>query len=70
MDRASEWMCVEDAARRAGVSPWSIYQAIECRELRHVRIGGRRSIRLKVEWVDEWLLRSEQRTDSLTGMSA
>ena len=31
------------------------YTACERRELHHVRVGGRRAIRLKPEWIDAWL---------------
>lgn len=56
MNEASrEWLRVSEAAERASVSRWTIYQACERGELRHVRIGGRRAIRTKAEWVDEWL---------------
>jgi excisionase family DNA binding protein len=51
------WLTVTQAAEYAGVSKDTIYTACERREMRHARIGGRRSIRLKPEWIDEWLER-------------
>ena len=51
------WFTVSEGAEYAGVSRDTIYTACERRELRHVRIGGRRSIRLKPEWIDSWLER-------------
>lgn len=44
-------------AAYAGVSRDTIYTACERRELRHARIGGRRAIRIKPEWIDAWLER-------------
>ena len=49
------WLNVADAAEHAGVCRDTIYTAVERGELRHVRIGGRRSIRVKAPWIDEWL---------------
>ena len=51
------WFTVSEGAEYAGVSRDTIYTACERRELRHARIGGRRSIRLKPEWIDAWLER-------------
>ncbi len=51
------WLTVMQAADYAGVSRDTIYTACERREIRHARIGGRRAIRLKPEWIDEWLER-------------
>ena len=51
------WLNVADAAEHAGVCRDTIYTAVERGELRHVRIGGRRSIRVKAQWLDEWLER-------------
>jgi excisionase family DNA binding protein len=55
------WLKVAEAAEYAGVSRDTIYTACERRELGHARVGGRRSIRLKPEWIDAWL---EQHTRS------
>lgn len=49
------WLTVGEAADYANVSRDTIYTACERRELRHVRISGRRTIRLKPAWLDAWL---------------
>ena len=51
------WLTVTDATAHASVSRDTVYSAVERAELRHVRVGGRRTIRLRSEWVDEWLER-------------
>jgi len=49
------WLTVAESADYAGVSRDTIYTACERRELRHARVGGRRAIRLKRDWIDAWL---------------
>lgn len=49
------WLTVGEGADYANVSRDTIYTACERRELRHVRISGRRTIRLKPAWLDVWL---------------
>ena len=49
------WLTVIEAAEYSGLSRDTIYTACERRELRHARVGGRRTIRLKAEWIDAWL---------------
>ena len=56
------WLTVAEGAEYAGISRDTVYTACERRELRHVRIGGRRAIRLKPEWIDAWLERHAQGT--------
>lgn len=48
---------VTEGAEYAGVCRDTIYTACERGELRHVRIGDRRAIRLKREGIDEWFER-------------
>jgi excisionase family DNA binding protein len=50
------WLNVSEGAEYAGVCRDTIYTACERGEL-HMRIGGRRSIRLKREWIDQWFER-------------
>jgi len=61
------WLTVVDAADYSGLSRDTIYTACERRELRHVRVGGRRTIRLKAAWIDEWLERHARGTESPLG---
>src|SRR5271156_2560448 len=51
------WLTVQAAAVYASVSTDTIYTACERNELRHVKVGGRKAIRVRAEWVDEWLER-------------
>jgi excisionase family DNA binding protein len=51
------WLTVAEGAEYAGVCPDTLYSAVERREIRHVRVSGRRAIRLKREWIDEWFER-------------
>jgi len=64
------WLTVIEAAEYSGLSRDTIYTACERRELCHARVGGRRSIRLKAEWIDAWLERHVRAAhDSRAGAS-
>ena len=49
------WWTRRDAAVHARVSEATIGREVRNARLRHVRVGGRRTLRFKREWVDEWL---------------
>lgn len=51
------WLTVAEGAEYAGLSKDTIYTACMRGELRHARVGGRRTIRLRSEWIDAWLER-------------
>ena len=53
-----EYLTAAQAAQRIGVSVEFIYDACAVGGLRHVRLGGKRNIRIKPEWQDEWMLQS------------
>jgi excisionase family DNA binding protein len=53
------WWNLRRAATHSHLSVWRLYRAIAAGELRHVRVGGRRTIRTKRTWVDAWLRRYE-----------
>ena len=63
------WLNVAEGAEYAGVCRDTIYTACERGELRHVRIGGRRAIRLKAQWIDDWFERHCRGT-SIAGVLA
>jgi excisionase family DNA binding protein len=52
---ASPWLTVRQAAIRAQVGAKTIYRAVRARDLRAVRVGGRRELRFRAEYIDEWL---------------
>lgn len=49
------WWTRREAAAYARVSEATIGREVRNGRLRHVRVGGRRSLRFKPEWIDEWL---------------
>lgn len=51
------WACLLDEAQRTKLHEATLRRAIRDGKLRHARVGGRRAIRLKPEWTDEWLMR-------------
>jgi excisionase family DNA binding protein len=57
---ASPWLTVKDAALRARCGIKTIYREVAAGRLRAAKIGGRRELRLKPEWVDDWLLRASE----------
>jgi excisionase family DNA binding protein len=50
---ASPWITVKDAARHLNVGVDTIYDACASKGLKHVKLGHS-TIRLRIEWVDEW----------------
>ena len=52
----SPWLVVSEAAKRARVGPKVIYREVRAGRLRAARVGGRRELRFRAEWIDEWLL--------------
>jgi excisionase family DNA binding protein len=58
------WLNVSEAAEYAGVSRDTIYTACERHELRSARVSGRRAIRIRPHWIDNWL---EQHSTSANG---
>jgi excisionase family DNA binding protein len=49
------WLTVPEAAARARVSRRIIYAEVRAGRLRAARVGGRRSLRFRPAWVDEFL---------------
>ena len=49
------WLDVAQAAARARVSRRTIYTEVRTGRLKAARIGGRRELRFRIEWIDAWL---------------
>jgi excisionase family DNA binding protein len=51
----TEWFTPKEAAQRARCGVKTIYKEVKAGRLRAARVGGRRELRMKPEWVDAWL---------------
>jgi len=49
------WLTLRQAATRAAVSEGTIKREVHRRRVRVARIGGRRSLRFRAQWIDAWL---------------
>jgi excisionase family DNA binding protein len=49
------WLTVTQAAAWAQCGPKMIYRAVKTGRLRAAVIGGRRELRFRLEWIDNWL---------------
>jgi excisionase family DNA binding protein len=49
------WIGVNEAARRARCGVKLLYREIRAGRLQAARVGGRRELRLRAEWIDAWL---------------
>jgi excisionase family DNA binding protein len=49
------WLTRRDAAAYARVSEATIGREVRSGRLRHARVGGRRSLRFRRHWIDDWL---------------
>ncbi|HJN17465.1 MAG TPA: excisionase family DNA-binding protein [Armatimonadota bacterium] len=51
----SPWLTVAQAAKYIGCGPKLVYREISAKRIRAAAIGGRRTYRIKLEWVDAYL---------------
>jgi excisionase family DNA binding protein len=51
------WLTARQAAERAQVSESTLLRELRAGRCRGVKVGGRRTWRLRPAWVDEWLER-------------
>ncbi len=52
------WLKLGQCAERVQVHEATLRREIQRGRLRHARVGGRKSIRVRASWLDEWLLAS------------
>ena len=49
------WLTRREAAAYVQVSEATIGREVRRGRLRHARVGGRRSLRFRRDWIDDWL---------------
>jgi excisionase family DNA binding protein len=49
------WLTVKQAAERAQCGVKTLYREAHAGRIQAARIGGRRSLRFRAEWIDQWL---------------
>jgi excisionase family DNA binding protein len=55
VSEATRWLTVKQASARAQCGANMLYPEVRAGRLRAARVGGKRSLRFRAEWVDEWL---------------
>ena len=55
MSPETRWLKAIEAAERSRVGTKTIYREVRAGRLRAARVGGRRELRFRAEWIDEWL---------------
>jgi excisionase family DNA binding protein len=48
------WLTLEQGAARVRLHVATLRREIQSGRLRHARVGGRKAIRLRPEWLDAW----------------
>jgi excisionase family DNA binding protein len=57
------WLKTPEAAQRARCGVKTIYREARAGRLRAAHVGGRRDLRFRAAWVDEWLDRCSHAVD-------
>jgi excisionase family DNA binding protein len=52
------WLKVSEAAAYTQCGPKLLYRAVSAGHLRAARVGGRRALRFRAEWLDQFLERN------------
>ena len=52
---ATPWIDINEAAARARCGVKLLYREVSAGRLQAARVGGRRDLRLRAEWIDAWL---------------
>jgi excisionase family DNA binding protein len=55
VSETTPWLTVKQAAERAQCGVKTLYREAQTGRLRAARVGGRRSLRFRADWVDRWL---------------
>lgn len=56
MSHEIRWLTIREAADRACCRPTTIQQAVRTGRLQAVRIGTRGELRVRENWLEEWLI--------------
>jgi excisionase family DNA binding protein len=52
---ADPWLTIHEAAAETKTSTATLRRACKLRRLRHARVSGRKVIRIRRSWLDQWM---------------